>query len=142
MRNEGLGMIPWSPLRGGWLAGRYHRGLNAPVSGTRIELASSQGWSETWERYNTDRTWTVIDTVLSIAKDLGKSPAQVALNWLLRRPGVTGPIIGARNMRQLEDNLGASGWKLGEEQMQRLNTVSEPEKLPYPYDAHRARLGI
>ena len=84
----------------------------------------------------------MIDTVLSIAKDLGKSPAQVALNWLLRRPGVTGPIIGARNMQQLEDNLGASGWKLGEEQMQRLNTASEPEKLPYPYDAHRARLGI
>ena len=142
VRNEGLGMIPWSPLRGGWLAGRYHRGLNAPVSGTRIELASSQGWSESWERYNTDRTWTVIDTVLAIAKDLGKSPAQVALNWLLRRPGVTGPIIGARNMAQLEDNIGATGWRLSEEEMRRLTEASEPAQLPYPYDTHRARLGI
>ena len=141
-RNEGLGMIPWSPLRGGWLAGRYHRGMNAPVSGTRIELASSQGWSETWERYNTERTWAVIDTVQAIAKDLGRSPAQVALNWLLRRPGVTGPIIGARNMTQLEDNIGATGWKLGEGEMQRLTAASEPAQLPYPYEVHRARLGI
>jgi aryl-alcohol dehydrogenase-like predicted oxidoreductase len=142
VRHEGLGMIPWSPLRGGWLAGRYHRGLNAPVSGTRIELAGSQGWSETWERYNTDRTWTVIETILAITKDIGKTPAQVALNWLLRRPGVTGPIIGARNMQQLEDNIGASGWRLTDDQVQRLTTASEPSQLPYPYDTHRARLGI
>ena len=84
----------------------------------------------------------MIDTVLAIAKELGKSPAQVALNWLLRRPGVTGPIIGARNMTQLDDNIGATGWTLSEDQMQRLNTASEPEKLPYPYETHRARLGI
>jgi len=141
VRNEGLGMIPWSPLRGGWLAGRYRRGMNAPVSGTRIEIASEKGWSESWDRYNTEPTWTVIDTVLALAKEVGKSPAQVALNWLLRRPGVTGPIIGARNMAQLEDNLGATGWALSDEHMRRLNAASESTYLPYPYDVHRARFG-
>lgn len=142
VRNEGLGMIPWSPLRGGWLSGRYRRGLNAPVSGTRIELASSQGWSETWERYNNEATWTLIDALLDVAKEAGKTPAQVALNWLLRRPGVTGPIVGARSMEQLNDNLGATGWALSDDAMQRLNAASEPARLPYPYDIHRARFGI
>ena len=142
VRNEGLGMIPWSPLRGGWLAGRHRRGLNAPVSGTRIELASSQGWSESWERYNTEQTWAVIDAVAAVAKETGKSAAQVALNWLLCQPGVTGPIIGVRNLSQLEDNLGATGWRLNEEQVRGLNAVSERAQLPYPYDVHRVRLGI
>jgi aryl-alcohol dehydrogenase-like predicted oxidoreductase len=142
VRNEGLGMIPWSPLRGGWLAGRYRRGMNAAVPGTRIELASQKGWSETFERYNNARTWTVIDTVAAIARETGKTAAQIALNWLLRQPGVTGPIIGARNLAQLEDNLGATGWSLSEEQVRKLTEASEPTQLPYPYDVQRMRLGI
>ncbi|NOZ29869.1 MAG: aldo/keto reductase [Chloroflexi bacterium] len=131
--NEGLGVIPWSPLRGGWLTGKYRRGMEKPPEGTRVDLAERQGWSESWSRYNTERTWRVIDELLAVAEEVGKTPAQVALNWLLQRPGVTAPIIGARNMEQLEDNLGASGWALSEEHMKRLNEVSAVE-VPYPYD--------
>jgi aryl-alcohol dehydrogenase-like predicted oxidoreductase len=142
VRNEGLGMIAWSPLRGGWLSGRYHRGLNAPVAGTRIKQAEEMGWGESWKRYNNEPTWTAIDALLAVAKEVGHSPAQVALRWILQRPGLTGPIIGARNMVQLEDNLGAAGWTLSDEAMERLTAASDRSPLPYPYDSHRARLGI
>jgi aryl-alcohol dehydrogenase-like predicted oxidoreductase len=70
---------------------------------------------------------------LEVAEEAGKSPAQVALNWLLHRPGVTAPIIGVRTLAHLEDNLGAIDWSLSEAHMARLNEVSELE-LPYPYD--------
>ena len=94
--NEGLGVIPWSPLRGGWLSGKFRRGMTTPGEGTRIKTASEQGWSESWEKYNNEHTWTVLDALFVMADDTGKSPAQIAINWLLRQPGVTAPIIGAR----------------------------------------------
>jgi aryl-alcohol dehydrogenase-like predicted oxidoreductase len=132
-QNEGLGLIPWSPLRGGWLSGKYRRGMTAPPGGTRVQAASEQGWSEAWEEYSTERTWSVLDVLFAVAEEVGKSPAQVALNWLLQRPGVTAPIIGARTMEQLENNLGAVGWSLGEAQMARLNQVSDVPLPVYPY---------
>jgi aryl-alcohol dehydrogenase-like predicted oxidoreductase len=130
--NEGLGVIPWSPLRGGWLSGKIRRGMTAPAEGTRVKQAEEMGWSEAWSVYDNERTWTVIDALLAVAEEAGRSPAQVALNWLLQRPGVTAPIIGARNMQQLEDNLCAAEWTLTADQMDRLNKVSEKEP-PYPY---------
>ncbi len=135
-REEGLGVLPWSPLRGGWLSGKYHRGMSAPVAGARIEKASKEGWSETWERYANEFTWNVVDTIVAIAKARGKEPAQVALNWLLRQAGVTAPITGVRNMEQLESNIGATGWALTAEEVKRLNEASD-RPLPYPYDFHR-----
>jgi len=131
--NEGLGVIPWSPLRGGWLTGKFHRGMDAPVSGTRIEKASEEGWSEAWDKYANEHTWSVIDVLLETAEALGKSPAQVALNWVLNQPGITAPIIGARTMQQLEDNLGSVGWSIDDEHLTRLNEASE-KRLPYPYN--------
>jgi len=131
--NEGLGIIPWSPLRGGWLSGKYHRGLNQPPSGTRVEIAAQRGSSETWEKYGNEHTWSVVDALTAVAKEAGKTPAQVALNWLMARPGVTAPIVGARNMAQLSDNLGAVGWQLDAAQSHALNEASA-KRLPYPYD--------
>lgn len=131
--NEGLGIIPWSPLRGGWLSGKYQRGMAAPPEGTRVKTAEEQGWTESWSLYDNEHTWHVIDTLMAVAQEVGKTPAQVALNWLLQRPGITAPIIGARTMAQLEDNLGAAGWSLSAEHMERLNQASS-KRLPYPYN--------
>lgn len=132
-RDEGVGVIPWSPLRGGWLSGKYRRGMAAPPAGTRIEDAEKQGWSERWSEYATDRTWDVIDALVAVAEEVEKTPAQVALNWVLSQPGVTSPIIGVRTMAHLEDNLGAAGWTLSEAQLARLNAVSATP-APYPYN--------
>lgn len=130
--NEGIGVIPWSPLRGGWLSGRYFRGMSAPPEGSRVEAAEKHGWSEARSAYATEQTWTVLDNLFAVAKETGKTPPQVALRWLLQRPGVTAPIIGVRTMRHLEDNLGAVGWFLDAAQMDRLNSAGAVP-LPYPH---------
>jgi len=130
---EGIGIIPWSPLRGGWLSGKYRRDMENPPEGTRIERAEKQGWMEAWSAYNNERTWNVIDVLLEVAEEAGQSPAQVAVNWVKDQPGVTAPIIGARTLEQLKDNLGSVGWALSADQRQRLNEVSDMPG-PYPYD--------
>lgn len=134
--NEGVGIIPWSPLRGGWLSGKYQRGMKAALEGTRVEEASKNNWGESWEKYNNDRTWRVLDALHVAAIRTGKKPAQVALRWLLQKPGVTAPIIGVRTMDHLETNLGAAGWALSSEEMQALDTASEKD-APYPVELVR-----
>jgi aryl-alcohol dehydrogenase-like predicted oxidoreductase len=130
---EGLGIIPWSPLRGGWLTGRYQRGMELPTDDSRVATATKHGWSEKWDVYNNERTWSVIDTLIEVAEQVGKTPAQVALNWVKDASGVTAPIIGVRTLKQLEDNLGSAGWALSAEHRERLNTASAMPG-PYPYD--------
>jgi aryl-alcohol dehydrogenase-like predicted oxidoreductase len=131
---EGVGVIPWSPLRGGWLSGKYRRGMSKPLPDTRIEEAGKRGWGEAWEVYATERTWQVLEALQAIGAELHKSPAQIALNWLLQKPAVTAPIIGARTLAHLDDNLGTTGWSLTCDQVARLDQVSELP-LPYPYES-------
>jgi aryl-alcohol dehydrogenase-like predicted oxidoreductase len=131
--NEGIGVIPWSPLRGGWLSGKFHRSLSAPPEGTRVAEAEKRGWGESWSNYNNEFTWNIIDELFAVADEAGKTPAQTAINWLLQKPGVSAPIIGARTMEQLENNLGATGWSLTEDQLLRLDKVSALQ-VSYPYD--------
>jgi len=131
--SEGLGVIPWSPLRGGWLSGRYRRGMTTPPANSRVEKAERFGWSESWSRYNTEFTWTVIEELASVARDAGKAMAQTALRWLMQKPGVTAPIVGARSVSQLKENLGAVGWKLADDLVTRLDMASAAF-VSYPYD--------
>lgn len=132
-QREGLGVIPWSPLRGGWLSGRFRRGMDAPPPGSRIEKAGEKGWSESWDNYANEHTWTVLDALFAVAEEVDKTPAQIAIRWLIQRPFVTAPIVGARTLEQLHANLGAVGWELTHTQMDTLNEASAVE-APYPYD--------
>ena len=127
---EGLGVIPWSPLGGGFLSGKYRRGSRPPED-SRI-AGAEEHMEEYWDRRATERNWAVLDVVGEISEATGRSYAQIALNWLLRQPAVTAPIIGARTMEQLEDNLGTSGWELDEGQATRLSEVSALEDT-YPH---------
>jgi len=137
---EGLGFMVWGPLLGGWLSGRYTRDMQAPPKNSRVEQAEEEGWFESWQNYNTEATWQVIDSLLEIAKETGRSPAQVSLNWLLRKCEVTSPIIGARRLEHLRDNLSTAEWSLTQEQMQRLNKASSIP-APYPYDMVQQNCG-
>ena len=107
--------------------------MSGPPDDSRVKVAEEQGWSESWSNYNEDRTWKILDELLAVAEQVGKSPAQVAVNWLLNRPHVTCPIIGARTMTQFEDSVGAISWSPSEEQMRRLNAVSKLPVPRYPY---------
>jgi aryl-alcohol dehydrogenase-like predicted oxidoreductase len=127
---EGLGVIPWSPLGGGFLSGKYRRG-EEPPEGSRISEAV-ESMEEYWNRRATERNWRVLDVIGRISEETGKSYAQISLNWLLRQDGVTAPIIGARTLEQLEDNLGASGWELDGEQVEELSEAGVLEDV-YPY---------
>jgi aryl-alcohol dehydrogenase-like predicted oxidoreductase len=129
-RAEGLGVIPWSPLGGGFLTGKYQRDKPMP-EGARITSAQPH-WPEAMERQGTERSWRTLEVVQQIAKQRGKSPSQVALAWLLAQPGITAPILGARTMEQLEDNLGCVGWQLTEEELKQLDQASRLEDA-YPY---------
>lgn len=131
-QNEGLGIIAWSPLRGGWLTGRYRRGMEPPQDDSRVGRATLKNLPVSWDNYGNERTWQVIETLVEIAEQLGKTPAAVALNWLKDRPGVTAPIIGARTLAQLEGNLASVGWTLDTVSRQRLDEVSAVA-APYPY---------
>jgi aryl-alcohol dehydrogenase-like predicted oxidoreductase len=108
--------------------------MSAPPADTRIEEAGKRGWGESWDLYANEHTWQVIDQLVAIASEVQKTPAQVALNWLLQKPVVTAPIIGARSLTHLNDNLGATGWSLTVEQVTRLDQAGD-SPLPYPYES-------
>jgi len=133
-QEEKLGILPWSPLAGGWLTGKYSR--DKPPTDGRVAWAEKVGWKATgYSTHNNEFTWNILDTVSAVAKETGASNAQVSLRWLMQKPAVAGvgaPIIGATSVKQLEDNLKASTFELSADQMKRLNEASAIE-TPYPY---------
>ncbi len=126
----GIGVICWSPLGGGWLTGKYRRDQK-PSADSRVGRADR--WDDLPEQRETEQTWAIVDNLIEIAAARGKTPAQVALNWLLRQPGVTAPIFGARTLEQLDQNLGSTGWSLTDDELEKLNSVSGIP-LPSPYN--------
>ena len=115
---KGLGVVVWSPLAGGYLSGKYQPG-QAQATGSRSE----EGWAFPMKFFHPDHT-NVLATLLEVAAELGRSPAQVALRWVLDQGFVTSAIVGARNQGQIEETLQAVGWRLPGEMKARLDAVS------------------
>jgi len=130
--DAGVGLLPWSPLAGGWLSGKYERDV-APTGATRLGENPERGM-EAWKARNAEeRTWRVVDAVRAVAEEVGGSASQVSLAWLAARPAVTSVILGARTVEQLRDNLAAADLQLSDEQQQRLTDASAPQVDGYPY---------
>jgi aryl-alcohol dehydrogenase-like predicted oxidoreductase len=132
--HNGLGLLPWSPLAGGFLSGKYRRG-GVPAPDTR---AGSDKVLYQWvsaEYAESDRNWATIDEVVRIARETGATPTQVALSWIADRPGVAAPIFGARNIEQLKENMGAAELTLDAAATAALEKVSAPTPGGYPYGA-------
>jgi aryl-alcohol dehydrogenase-like predicted oxidoreductase len=131
-QSAGLGLLPWSPLGGGWLTGKYQR-EQAPSGATRLGENPDRGVEAYARRNRLERTWDVIEAVREVAEKRGASMAQVALAWLVDRPSVTSVIVGARTVEQLDDNLGAADLHLTSDETERLDAASNPFPVDYPY---------
>ena len=130
--DAGIGLLPWSPLGGGWLTGKYERDV-PPTGASRLGENPKRGM-EAWEARNSDeRTWTVLAAVEAIAKDHDATASQVSIAWLLAQPAMTSVILGARTVEQLVDNLGASDLELSAAEIARLSEASAPRADDYPY---------
>jgi len=127
-----IGLLPWSPLAGGWLTGKYRRDTD-PTGATRLGENPERGM-EAWKpRNEQERTWKILEVVEEIAKVRGINQAQVSLAWLAAQPAVTSVILGARNTAQLVDNLGAVIVELSFDELKALDEVSAPVLSDYPY---------
>ena len=129
--DAGMGLLPWSPLGGGWLSGKYRRDQR-PTGSTRLGEDPGRGM-EAYDRRGSDRTWRIIDAVGQVAEGRGVSMAEVALAWVTNRPAVTSTILGARTTEQLRANLRSAGLRLSPEECAQLDEASDLGASDYPY---------
>jgi aryl-alcohol dehydrogenase-like predicted oxidoreductase len=130
--DQGVGIMAWSPLHAGLLTGKFRRGVRPDVS--RLNEIEAPG------TVDYERVYRIVDVLLAIAEERNVTAAQVALNWVLSKPGVDTVILGARHEAQLRDNLAAATWRLTAEEVARLDEVSA---LPEPYPQwHQHKFGI
>jgi aryl-alcohol dehydrogenase-like predicted oxidoreductase len=124
--DQGLGILPWSPLAGGFLSGKFRRGKARP-EGARLSKPESRVVP-----FDEEKGFDIVEELDRIAKEHNATVAQAALNHLLRKPGVCSVIIGARRPEQLADNLKAADWEMTPEEVAKLDELSQPPRL-YPY---------
>jgi aryl-alcohol dehydrogenase-like predicted oxidoreductase len=129
--DAGVGLLPWSPLGGGWLSGKYQRDTR-PAGATRLGDDPGRGM-EAYDRRGTERTWRVVDAVRKLAADRGVTMAEIALAWVTGRPAVSSTILGARSTEQLEANLRAADLHLTPAETAELDAASDPHPPDYPY---------
>ncbi|CAG8806797.1 29847_t:CDS:10 [Gigaspora margarita] len=121
-----IGISPWGCVAEGFLTGKYTRK-------SICNLKNKSGrYPSILRLANVKRNWEILDEVINLATEIKKSPAQIALNWILQKPGVTSPVIGARTKAQIIENLKALDFKLTPDQMARLDSISQPKEIPFP----------
>lgn len=134
-RELGIGVVPWSPLAGGFLSGKYERGGGAPKGDGRLAGDNPLGQTPF-----TDRNWDILDALRDVAGETGRTPAEVALAWTVRRPGVDSVLIGASRPEQLEKNVAALDLELSPEQIMALDKASAPA-LAFPWSGFGEPVG-
>ena len=122
----GLALIPWSPMAGGFLTGKYQRNQEHP---------SDARYTDTNQKSDlfSDAAYDLLETVIAIANEKGCTPSQLALAWCAQQPGITCPIVGIRTMEQLEQNLGAIEVKITDQDRTRIDETSFPGRVIVPY---------
>jgi aryl-alcohol dehydrogenase-like predicted oxidoreductase len=126
----GMGVVPWSALANGFLSGKYTLGTDGVTGQGRLKAVIDAGWSQD----PSQRGWAVVlQTLVAVADQLGRSPAQVALNWVTHQPGVVATLVGARSIEQLDENLAALDFVLSDEHAERLEQASRPVPR-FPFD--------
>jgi aryl-alcohol dehydrogenase-like predicted oxidoreductase len=130
--HNNIGLLPWSPLAAGFLSGKYRRDAKA-ASDTRAGSGNPMNDHIFGELAPKDQNWATLDVVRDIAASNSVTPSQVAYSWVTNRPAVTAPIIGAKTLEQLEQNLVAGDLVLSEDETARLDEVSAPTPNDYPY---------
>jgi aryl-alcohol dehydrogenase-like predicted oxidoreductase len=121
----GFGITPWSPLKSGALSGKYRRGKKMELTGGR------SSWAPT---ILDEHGYDVVELLVQIAEEIGSTPARVALSWVCQQPGISSPIIGARTLQQLDDNLAALDVQLSAEHLQKLSELTTPQlNFPAPF---------
>src|SRR5262249_30882485 len=130
--DQSLGIMAWSPLQAGLLTGKFRRDVRPEVS--RLNELDAPG------TIDYDRVYRIVDVLLDIARERSITPAQVALNWVMHKPGVDTVVIGARDEQQARDNIATAAWALTSDEINRLDAVSA---LPEPYPQwHQHKFGI
>ncbi|SFF73949.1 aldo/keto reductase [Curtobacterium sp. YR515] len=130
--HSNIGLLPWSPAAGGFLTGKYTRDA-LKIDGTRAGADNPMNDHIFGDLARKDQNWATLDVVKDVAAEIGATPNQVALSWVAARPGVTAPVVGARTLTQLEENLAAADLELPEATVARLDEVSAPTPNDYPY---------
>jgi aryl-alcohol dehydrogenase-like predicted oxidoreductase len=126
----GIAICPWSPLASGLLSGKYKREGSSGTGDGRLEKTKSEA-NPVFRKFS-DRNWRIVERLVDVAKQIGKTPAQVALNWVATQPGITSTIIGATKISQLDDNLNSLEFAIPADLRRRLDEVSALEPV-HPY---------
>jgi aryl-alcohol dehydrogenase-like predicted oxidoreductase len=125
----GIALIPWSPLAGGFLTGKYQRNEKRPT-GTRFDSEKPNEWAD---RHFTEKSFDALDILSNLSQEKNCTVSQLALAWCTQQPGITSPIIGPRTMEQLEDNLGAAEISVTDDDRKSIDSIAHPGRALVPY---------